>query len=94
MWPRHAHLLSDLTSLTGKGKFEWTVIHQKAFDKMKALLATDCMVRYPDHNLPFHIFTDASDYQMGAVIVQQHQHVAYFSRKLNAAQRNYTTIEK
>lgn len=31
----------------------------------------DCMLRYLDHNLTFHIFTDASDYQMGAVIVQQ-----------------------
>ena len=94
MWPRRAHLLSSLTNLTGKGKFQWLPEHQKAFERMKALLAVDCMLRYPDHNKPFHIFTDASDYQMGAVIVQQNEPVAYFSRKLNAAQRNYTTIEK
>jgi hypothetical protein len=31
---------------------------------------------------------------MGPVIVQQNQPVAYFSRKLNSAQRSYTTIEK
>ena len=94
MWPRRAHHLADLTSLTGKGKFEWLPKHQKAFERMKALLAVDCMLRYPDHNLPFHVYTDASDYQMGAVIIQADQPVAYFSRKLNAAQRNYTTIEK
>lgn len=94
MWPRRAHLLSDLTSLTGKRRFEWKEHHQRAFERMKALLATDCMLKYPDHNLPFHVFTDASDYQMGAVIVQQNHPVAYFSRKLSSAQRNYTTMEK
>ena len=59
------------------------------------MLAEDCMLHYPDHNKPFHIYTVASIYyQMGGIIMQQEHPVAYFSRKLNAAQRNYTTIEK
>ena len=68
--------------------------HQQAFERKKALLSVDCMLHYPDHNKPFHIFTDASDYQMGAVIVQQNEPAAYFSRKLTSGQQNYTTIEK
>jgi hypothetical protein len=61
---------------------------------MKAIIAAETMLAYPDHNKPFEVYTDASDYQMGAAIIQEGRPVAYWSRKLNNAQKNYTTMEK
>jgi RNase H-like domain found in reverse transcriptase len=52
------------------------------------------MLSFPDFNKPFEIHTDASDFQLGAVIMQERKPVAFYSRKLNSAQRNYTTGER
>ena len=49
---------------------------------------------YPDFNAPFEIHTDASKLQLGSVISQKGKLIAFYSRKINSAQYNYTTTEK
>jgi hypothetical protein len=67
---------------------------QKAFDKMRLLMAADALAAYPDHNKRFNVYTDASDFQLGTCIIQEGRPIAYFLQKLTKAQFNYTTMEK
>jgi len=97
MYPKRSHVLTPLHELTGikhHKDFKWEPKHQTAFDKMKAIMAQDAYIRYPDSNKPFHVYTDASDLQLVAVIIQEGKPVAFYSRKLNAAQQYYATMEK
>ena len=93
MWPCRTHVLAPLTELTSKRTFIWTPTHQKAFERMKPLVTTDALLVSPDHSLPFDVETDASKYQLGSIIKQQGRPVTYYSRKLNSAQCNYTSIK-
>jgi hypothetical protein len=99
MWFRRSELLArsqvPLTSLTSsKVKFEWHSSHQQAFDKIKKVIGTEVLLCYPDFNKPFHLYTDASDHQLGAVIMQDKKAIAFYSQKLNTAQKRYTTTER
>jgi len=56
------------------------------------------ILSYPDFTSEFLITTDASDLAIGAVLSQspigQDRPIAYVSRILNKAERNYNTMEK
>jgi transposase InsO family protein len=95
MWKRRSHLLAPLTALLStKEKFIWTADCQTAFDELKTAITSEVMLTFPDYTKPFHLFTDASDYQIGAVLTQEDRPIAFFSRKLNSAQQKYGVGEK
>ena len=97
MWPSRSHVLAPLTTCSGMKNnviLNWTPGIQQALDKIHLLMAAGALSAYPDHNKQFNIFTDSSDYQMGACIMQEGRPVAHYSKKLNSAQKNYTTTEK
>ena len=52
----------------------------------------------PDYHKPFIIFSDASNVGLGVVLMQSYDNVlhplAYVSKTLDSAQRNYSTTKK
>jgi hypothetical protein len=92
-----AHILKPLTNQSGLKKrapTKWTDEMQQVFDRMRLLMAANALAAYPDHNKWFNLYTDASDFQLGACIIQERRPVAYFLPKLTKSQQNYTTMEK
>jgi hypothetical protein len=97
MWPSRAHILKPLTdqsSLKRRVPIKLNNEMQQAFDKMRLLMAANALAAYLNHNKRFDVYTDASDFQLGACIIQERRPVAYFSQKLTKSKQNYTTMEK
>ena len=75
-------------------KFEWTKIEKYAFDGIKRILAHDTLLDYPYFNGEFKIYTDASKFQLGAVIRQKVKPIVLYSIKLTGVHKRYTVTEK
>ena len=61
---------------------------------MKQEIGREVLLAYPDFNKPFDIHADASDLQLGSVISQGREPIAFYSRKLTDTQTRYSTGEK
>jgi hypothetical protein len=51
--------------------------HQQAFNILKNSLAHEVVLSYPNFLVPFEIYTDASKYQIGSVITQKDESLAF-----------------
>lgn len=94
-----AEIAKPLTTLTKKDvEFQWGQEQETAFSNLKTALCSESVLAYPDFAKPFILATDASGTALGAVLSQIHDDkerpVAYASRQMNAAERNYATTER
>ena len=95
-----ASVVSPMTELLKKGsKFNFSCDCIYAFAKSKSLLTSSSVLCAPDFDKEFKLAVDASDVGSGAVLLQEGDDkidhpVAYFSKKFNKQQKNYSTIEK
>ena len=81
-------------------KFIWTTESQKAFDEIKSKFSSAPVLAYPNREIPFMVETDSSNFAIGAILSQTSTKdnkihpVAFFSRALNHAERNYPIYDK
>ncbi|CAD6221826.1 GSCOCG00011651001-RA-CDS, partial [Cotesia congregata] len=98
--PDFATIAEPLTRLTSKKvRWTWTAEQDASFEALKVALATAPVLSCPDFSKTFVLQTDASATGLGAVLTQEHEGgrekvVAYASRIMNKAERNYSATER
>ena len=105
--PRFSDLARPLNALTRKNvPFEWTPVCQESFKLLKTSLMTEPILTYPDPNLPYVLFTDASKYAWACVLTQEKTHqieekevkilhpITYMSGLFRGSQMNWACLTK
>ena len=103
MIPRFADrvfLLSEMLRTQPNAKtLEWTPEAVEQFESSRRMLSEAVCLPHPSASSDsFHLVTDASSIAIGAALHQivdgQPQPIAFFSKKLNEAQRRYSTYDR
>ena len=95
-----ATIVRPMVELTKKGKkFIWSEACEKAFEQLKERLVSSDVMGYPLNDAgQFILDVDASDVGIGGILHQiqdgRERVIAYASRALNKAERNYCITEK
>src|SRR5579863_712606 len=92
-----AQLLFDLTRKDTP--FLWTDTQENAFLGLQDTLTSSPVLLLPDYGKPFMLIMDASDFAAGTILEQEdtlgRSHpVAFFSKSLQPAERNYKIHDK
>ena len=80
-------------------KWEWYHRCEDAFKEAKRLVTSEQVLAHYDPDLPVRVACDASQYSLGAVLSNvmsdgSETYVAFASRTLDRAERNYSQIDK
>ena len=80
-------------------KWAWEDKEEKAFQELKKRICEDPVLIQPDQKKPFEVEVDASNYAIGAVLMQRDDKnvvhpVAFFSKTMNGVQRNYDVYNR
>jgi transposase InsO family protein len=97
--PHHSTVLAPLNNLLNKNvPWKWTKSEDAAFTAAKNLLLNSRTLVHYNESLPLVLSCDASSYGAGAVLSHvingKHKPIAFASRTLTEAQRNYSQLEK
>ncbi|MCH85549.1 transposon Tf2-1 polyprotein, partial [Trifolium medium] len=83
-----------LTELTKKDNFSWGSEASLAFEQLKTVMTTSPVLVLPNFNLPFEVECDAAGRGLGAVLMQNRQPIAFFSKALSDGNLAKSVYEK
>jgi len=91
-----AKIGAPLTNLLKKSAvtYDWDEACDEAFETLKGILVKALVLKLSDFDKDFEIHSDASDFAIGGVIVQDGRSVAFESKKLSETERRWPTHEK
>ena len=93
--PNMASVLHHLYQLLKKDlKYTWTSAAQKAFDTVKEMITSDTVLTHYNPELPVKLACDSSAVSLHVMKNGEERPIAFASRTLNAAERNYAQIQK
>lgn len=94
--PAYATICEPLYALKRKRvRYVWSSEAQEAFDKLKTILTSERIIlTTPNYNKQLEVWTDASAVGIGAVLAQEGRPIAYASRSLKQAERNYGICDR
>ena len=105
--PRYSDIARPLTNLTRKDiDFKWTTACQIAFEMLKEMLLKEPILKYPDPNYGYILYTDASKYAWAGVLTQEYQYpegdktkiihhpITYVSGLFRGPQINWAALTK
>ena len=93
--PNESIITAPLRELLKKNaKWVWSDKHADAIQKLKRSLVNKPVFAFYDVNKPVILQCDASQSGLGACILQDNKPVAFASRSLSPAEKNYAQIEK
>jgi hypothetical protein len=81
-------IMSPIIDCLKQGEFKWSKGANRAFEEVKKKMTEALVMRLPDFTKVFEVECDASGVGIGGVLSQEHHHVAYFSEKLNKANKS------
>nr|GEX57749.1 reverse transcriptase domain-containing protein [Tanacetum cinerariifolium] len=85
-------MAKPITKLTQKEvKFEWGNKQEAAFQLLKQKLCSAPILALHEGSEDFIVYCDASNKELGAVLMQREKVISYASRQLKIHEKNYTT---
>jgi hypothetical protein len=91
-----AKIAASLTNLLKKSAetYEWDGVCDKAFETLKGILVKVPVLKLPNFDKDFEIHSDASDFAIGGVLMQEGRLVAFENKKLSETEQRWPTHEK